>query len=288
MANARSTRTRKAKGTTCHSATREPRLDPEVLARHEHRVMPHGWPPGAPTAAPAAARHRGEGDAPASRLLTGHTPAAHGHDPVGQRDGELRLVRRQQHGRPVGHGVADQLAEQGARGGIEAGVRLVQAARARGGGRAARRARRGAAGRRTAGRPASCAGDRSGRDARAPASALLHGQAEGAHGELDVLRRAEVVVERGGMPQKPDVTAHRGVVRGQIDARGRWPRPTSPAAARRRPAAGWSCRRRWRRPRRRPRPGRETDRPRQGRGSGRRVRPRHESGRQGPWRASPW
>ena len=43
------------------------------------------------------------------------------------------------------------------------------------------------------------------------------GQAEGAHGELDVLRRAELVVERGGMPQKPDVAAHRRVVRGQVD-----------------------------------------------------------------------
>ena len=37
-----------------------------------------------------------------------------------------RLVRRQQHARPVRHGLADQLAEQGARGGIEPGVRLVE------------------------------------------------------------------------------------------------------------------------------------------------------------------
>ncbi len=45
----------------------------------------------------------------------------------------------------------------------------------------------------------------------------LDGQPQGSHGELDVLRRAEVVVERGGMAQKPDVPAHRRVVRGQVD-----------------------------------------------------------------------
>ena len=42
------------------------------------------------------------------------------------------------------------------------------------------------------------------------------GQAEGAYGELDVLRRAEFVVERGGMPQQADVAAHRRVVRGEV------------------------------------------------------------------------
>ncbi len=42
-------------------------------------------------------------------------------------------------------------------------------------------------------------------------------QAEGAHGEVDVLRRRQVVVERGGMPQEADVAPDRRVVRGEID-----------------------------------------------------------------------
>ncbi len=46
----------------------------------------------------------------------------------------------------------------------------------------------------------------------------LHRQAESPHGELDVFRRAELVVEGGGMPEKPHVTTHRGVIGGQVDA----------------------------------------------------------------------
>ena len=43
------------------------------------------------------------------------------------------------------------------------------------------------------------------------------GQAEGAHGKADVLRRREVVVERGGMTQEADVAPDGGVVHGEID-----------------------------------------------------------------------
>ncbi len=42
-------------------------------------------------------------------------------------------------------------------------------------------------------------------------------QAEGAHGEPDVLRRAEVVVEGGGMAEKADMATHRRVVGGEVD-----------------------------------------------------------------------
>ncbi len=42
-------------------------------------------------------------------------------------------------------------------------------------------------------------------------------EAEGADGEPDVFRRAEVVVERRGMSQEADVAPHRGVVRGEVD-----------------------------------------------------------------------
>ena len=118
--------------------------------------------------------------------------------------------------RPVRHGVADQLSEQGARRGIEPGVRLVE------------QPERGTAGQQRGERdPATLAGrqpaGRRGAQATGQAEALerlvgaLHGQAEGAYGELDVLRRAELVVERGGMPQEPDVAAHRGVIRGEVD-----------------------------------------------------------------------
>ena len=46
---------------------------------------------------------------------------------------------------------------------------------------------------------------------------LGHGQPEGLHGKVHVLRRAELVVERGGMSQEPHVAPHRGVVRRQVD-----------------------------------------------------------------------
>ncbi len=42
-------------------------------------------------------------------------------------------------------------------------------------------------------------------------------EAECTDGEPDVLRRAELVVERGGMAEEPDVTPHGGVVGGEVD-----------------------------------------------------------------------
>ena len=105
------------------------------------------------------------------------------------------------------------------------------------------------------GDPAALAGrEASGRRrAQAPGQAkpverrvgVCGGQAEGPDGEADVLRRAELVVERGGMAQEADVAPDGGVVRGQVDAQdGRLTRGDR-AAVRRRPAGGWSCRRRW-------------------------------------------
>ena len=43
------------------------------------------------------------------------------------------------------------------------------------------------------------------------------GQAQGLDGEVDVLRRTQFVVDRGGMPQEPDVAADGGVLGDQID-----------------------------------------------------------------------
>ena len=156
-------------------------------------------------------------DAPSARLFTGDAPATHRHHAVGQRDGELGLVGRQEDGGPVRHRVGDELAEECARGGIEAGVRLVEqpesrtARQQRGEGDPAALAGRQPAGRRRAQTPGQPQPLERGVGA-------LHRQAEGTHGELDVLRRAELVVERGGMPQKPDVAAHGGVIGGQVDA----------------------------------------------------------------------
>ena len=160
--------------------------------------------------------HGGEGGAAAARFLAGDTTTAHGDDAVGQRDRQLRLVRREQDAGAVGHGLADHAAEHVAGGGVEPGVRLVEqpergAARDQRGQRdPAALARREAAGRRrahTPGQPEALEG----------LVRPRRGQAQGADGEPDVLRRAEVVVERGGMSQKTDVAAHGGVVRGQVD-----------------------------------------------------------------------
>ena len=288
MANARSTRTRTAKGTTCHSPTREPRLDPQVLARHQHGVMPHGWPPGRAPTRPAArvgtavrVTRRPPGSSPLTRPPPMDTTrSARGTESSGSCDDNNTLAPS---------ATASPIS-------CPSSVREVASSPACGSSRSQRAGRR--ATQRGERDPAALAGGQPAGRRRAQTAGqaetlerrvgIAHGQSEGAHGELDVLRRAELVVERGGMPQKPDVAAHRRVVRGQIDAQDAWLRPRSRGAARRRHAAGWSCRHRWRRPPRPPRPGRETDRPRQGLGSGRRVRPRHESERQGPWRASPW
>ena len=119
---------------------------------------------------------------------------------------------REQHGGAVGDGFADQVRQEGAGGGIEPGVRLIEQPQGRAAGH-----------QRGQGHPATLAGREpsGGRVAEAPdqAQALERlvagggGQAEGLHGEADVLRRGELVVERGGMAQQADVAPHGGVVR---------------------------------------------------------------------------
>ena len=79
-----------------------------------------------PRAGLVAGGHRGQAARRPPLLLAGDPAAAHGDDAVGQRDRELGLVRGQQHRSAVGHRLADQLAEEFARGRIEAGVRLVE------------------------------------------------------------------------------------------------------------------------------------------------------------------
>ncbi len=133
-------------------------------------------------------------------------------------------MRGQQHRRAVGHRLPDELPEELARGRIEPGVRLVE------------QPQRGPAGQqRGQGGPAPLAG----REPAGGGGAQAAGQpdpgqgglgpfgreAEGPHGEPDVLRRGEVVVERGGMSQKTDVTPDGGVVRGEVDPEDAWPRP---------------------------------------------------------------
>ena len=162
-----------------------------------------------------AARHGGEGDAAAARLLAGHPAAAHGNDPVGQGTEscgsceESSTVAPSDTASPIS--CPSSAAEAASR--PACGSSSSQSA----GRRAERRP----------GRPGAAARPRAARRRRAqapgqsdPLERLVGargGQPEGADGEPDVLRRAEVVVERGGMAQEADVAAHRRVVRGQID-----------------------------------------------------------------------
>ena len=71
-------------------------------------------------------RDRSERGAAAPLLFARDAPAGHGHDAIGERDGERGFVRRHEHGRAVAHGLADEAAQEVARTCIEAGVRLVE------------------------------------------------------------------------------------------------------------------------------------------------------------------
>jgi hypothetical protein len=125
-------------------------------------------------------------------------------------------VRGEQHRGTVGDRLGDQVGQEGARGRIEPGVRLIEQPQGRPAGE-----------QRGEGDPTSLPGretaDRGG--AQTPdqsqtfQSTLAGGrrEAEGPHGKPHVLRRTELVVEGGGMAQKTDVAAHGGMVRHQID-----------------------------------------------------------------------
>ena len=129
---------------------------------------------------------------------------------------ERGLVRRQEHGRAVAHGLADEAAQEVARGGIEAGVRFVEepqgrpSCNQRGQRDPATLARRQTAG----GRGAQAAGQA---EAGERVVGVRRGKAQRTDGEADVFRRAELVVERGGMSQKADVAPYGRVVLGEID-----------------------------------------------------------------------
>ncbi len=120
------------------------------------------------------------------------------------------------HRRPVRHGFADQIAQEGAGGGVEAGVGLIEQPE---GGPACdqcgQRHPSSLPGGEPAGRGAAEATHQAETIERRVAG--RNREAEGAHGEADVLRRAELVVEGGGMAEEADVAAHGGVVGGEID-----------------------------------------------------------------------
>ncbi len=97
-------------------------LDAQVLARHQQGVTPH-------RRHPAPRRVSGRRPPPA-RL--GHPTAGHDHHPVGQRDGQVRLVGGQQHRRAPAGGLGHQLAQEVPGPGVEAGVRLVEQPQLRG------------------------------------------------------------------------------------------------------------------------------------------------------------
>ena len=104
-----------------------PRLDPQVLAGHENCVMPHGTPPWLPVAAAESAAGtavRAGRRPPASSPVTrppvmATTRSASGTASCGSCDDSSTR-------RAVGDRLADQLAEEGAGGGVEAGVRLIE------------------------------------------------------------------------------------------------------------------------------------------------------------------
>src|ERR1700722_11761812 len=118
MAKASSTSTSSAKGTICHTPTRErasmrrslPATRTASCNMRGLSVSRNGR-----TRDLLAGGDGGQAGAPAALLLAGDPAPTHGDDAVGQRDGELRLVRGKQHGRAVGNRLADELSEELAR-----------------------------------------------------------------------------------------------------------------------------------------------------------------------------
>src|SRR5580692_1916114 len=108
MAKASSTRTNTAKGTTCHSATRERasmrRSLPATSTASCNMRRPDG----------VAGGDGDEWGAPPALLLGGDAASAHGDDAVGQRHRQLGLVGGEQHCGPIRHRLADEMTEEGA------------------------------------------------------------------------------------------------------------------------------------------------------------------------------
>src|ERR1700722_13329783 len=184
MAKASSTSTSNAKGTICHTPTRErASMRRSLPATRTASCNMRGL---RRTRDRLAGGDGGQVGAPPTLLLAGHPAPAHGDDAVGQRNGELRLVRGQEHRGAVGHRLADELAEELARRRIEPGVWLGEQPErgAAGQGRGERDPAARAGRERAGGRGAQAAGEADTGQGRLGPFAR---QTEGAHGEANVL-----------------------------------------------------------------------------------------------------
>ena len=210
MANARSTRTRKAKGTTCQSATRERASIRRSLPATSTASCHMDGSPGAGRFVSAPRR----GDATPTGLLACDPAAPHGQRRDRRGDRELRFVRGQQHVAPSEDRLGDHFTRAASASCRRARRAARRAARGRAGGQQRRKA--GAAAWPAERRPAGVVRRRrSGRRARGPVGGAGTG-ARGPDAELGVLCRLSSE-ERGGMAQKADIAAHGGVVRGEVE-----------------------------------------------------------------------
>ena len=212
-AKAKSTRARTANGH--HLPQRDPgaQLDAQVLAGDQQGVTPHG------VLRSLEPRRRAAARAAAGRARCGRpAPPDIDDHPVGQRHGQVGLVRGKRTAAPPADGLVDQLGQQrpGRRRRGRRGARRAATARAPRATSAARATRR------------RCPADsRPDRGAAQPADEAepLEGrldpvgrQAGGPDGEADVLGRGELVVEGGGVAEQPDPAPHRGAVVAQVVA----------------------------------------------------------------------